>query len=58
VSIQNNMINIQAALVNQGPLAIGINGGLATFITYKTGVYSDLNCSPNVQNHAGKLFSF
>jgi hypothetical protein len=52
------MINIQAALVNQGPLAIGINGGLATFITYKTGVYSDLNCSPNVQNHAGKLFSF
>lgn len=58
VSIQNNMINIQAALVNQGPLAIGINAGLATFTTYSTGVYSDLNCNPNIQNHAVLLIGY
>ena len=54
VIVQNNMINIQAALITQGPLSIGINAGLSTFIFYSSGVYQDTNCSPNALNHAGK----
>lgn len=49
------MVNIQAALINQGPLSIGLNAGPATFIAYSRGVYNDLNCTSSIQNHAGKL---
>ena len=52
------MINIQAALVNKGPLSIGLNAGLSTFTTYSSGVYSDVNCNPNIQNHAALLIGY
>jgi hypothetical protein len=48
------MANILSALVSRGPLSIALNGNLNSFILYKSGVYSDINCSSLDLNHAGK----
>lgn len=51
--IQSYIQYFQSALVNQGPIAIGINANLTTFTLYSSGVYSDIACSSNNLNHAG-----
>lgn len=40
-----------------GPLAVGVNSSLFTFLNYKEGVYSDPDCSGNI-NHAMLLVGF
>lgn len=35
-----------------GPIAVGINGAEPSFLSYKGGIYDDVNCSTNVANHA------
>lgn len=40
-------------LIKFGPIAIAIDASLASFQSYKSGVYFDAKCSKNI-NHAGE----
>lgn len=42
---------LQAMLVQYGPISVAIDASLATFQSYKAGVYFDKRCSQNI-NHA------
>ncbi|XP_061110267.1 procathepsin L-like [Conger conger] len=43
---------LQTAVANVGPISVGINARLPTFMGYRGGVYSDPRCSSKTINHA------
>ena len=49
--------NLELSLVKYGPIAIAVDASLATFQSYKTGVYFDPKCSSNI-NHAVLLVGY
>jgi hypothetical protein len=53
IRVQASEQYFRSALVNQGPISIGINANLTSFILYSSGVYSDIRCNSNNLNHAG-----
>ena len=53
VRMQSSQQYFMSALVNQGPISIGINANVSSFLLYRSGIYSDPACNPNFLNHAG-----
>lgn len=58
IRVQANEQYFKSALVNQGPISIGINANVTSFILYSNGVYSDIGCNSNNLNHAVLLVGY
>ena len=48
---QGNEAELQYAVANFGPVSVGIDASLRSFMFYSGGVYSDRACSPYRLNH-------
>ncbi|XP_052000004.1 cathepsin K-like [Xyrauchen texanus] len=49
---QGNESALAATVAKVGPVSVGIDATLSTFLYYKSGVYYDPNCSKDYINHA------
>lgn len=49
--------SLKASLAKHGPIAIAVDASLATFQSYKSGVYYDPDCTQNI-NHAVLLVGY
>lgn len=49
---------LKSAVGHHGPISVAINAGLPTFMSYKSGVYSDEQCSPDGLDHGVLLVGY
>ncbi|XP_066523113.1 cathepsin S, ortholog 1 [Hoplias malabaricus] len=56
--LPRNELQLLQAIATVGPISVGINGKLASFHRYKSGIYNDPHCDSRSVNHAVLLVGY